>query len=58
MPTLQPGNYSIDCAVADGTQENHVQQQWLHDAVVFVSHSSYTFSLFGAVMKKIDLRIQ
>ena len=58
MPTLQPGNYSIDCAVADGTQENHVQQQWLHDAVVFVSHSSYTFSLFGAVMKKINLRIQ
>ena len=58
MPTLQRGNYSIDCAVADGPQENHVQQQWLHDAVVFVSHSSYTFSLFGAVMKKIDLRIQ
>ena len=58
MPTLQPGNYSIDCAVADGTQENHVQQQWLHDAVVFVSHSSYTFSLYGAVMKKIDLRVQ
>ena len=58
MPTLQPGNYSIDCAVADGTQENHVQKQWLHDAVVFVSHSSYTFSLFGAIMKKIDLRVQ
>lgn len=58
MPTLQPGNYSIDCAVADGTQENHVQLQWLHDAVAFVSHSSYTFSLFGAVMRKIDLRIQ
>ena len=57
MPTLCPGNYSIDCAVADGTQENHVQQQWIHDAVIFVSHSSYTFSLFGAVMKKIDLRI-
>ncbi len=58
MPTLCPGNYSIDCAVADGTQENHVQLQWIHDAVIFVSHSSYTFSLFGAVMKKIDLRIQ
>lgn len=58
MPTLYPGNYSIDCAVADGTQEQHVQQQWIHDAVIFVSHSSYTFSLYGAVMKKIDLRIQ
>ena len=58
MPTLLPGNYSIDCAVADGTQDDHVQLQWLHDAVVFVSHSSYTFSLFGAVMRKIDLRIQ
>ena len=58
MPTLCPGNYSIDCAVADGTQDNHVQLQWLHDAVVFVSHSSYVFSLFGAVMRKIDMRIQ
>ena len=58
MPTLHPGNYSIDCAVADGTQDKHVQQQWIHDAVVFVSHSSYTFSLYGAVMKTIDLRIQ
>ena len=58
MPTLYPGNYSIDCAVADGTQDKHVQQQWIHDAVIFVSHSSYTFSLYGAVMKKIDLRIQ
>ena len=58
MPTLCPGNYSIDCAVADGSQGNHVQQQWIHDAVVFVSHSSYTFSLYGAVMRKIDMRIQ
>ncbi len=58
MPTLCPGNYSIDCAVADGTQDNHVQAQWVHDAVIFVSHSSYTFSLYGAVMRKIDLRIQ
>ncbi len=58
MPALCPGNYSIDCAVADGTQDNHVQQQWLHDAVVFVSHSSYVFSLFGAVMRRIDMRIQ
>ena len=58
MPTLCPGDYSIDCAVAEGSQGNHVQQQWLHDAIVFVSHSSYTFSLYGAVMRKIDMRIQ
>ena len=58
MPTLCPGNYSIDCAIAEGTQENHVQQQWAHDAVVFVSHSSYTFSLYGMVMRKINMRIQ
>ena len=58
MPTLYPGNYSIDCAIAEGTQENHVQQQWVHDAVVFVSHSSYAFSLYGLVMRKIDMRIQ
>ena len=56
MPTLCPGNYSIDCAIANGTQEQHVQQQWIHDAVVFVSHASYTFSLYGAVMRSINLQ--
>ena len=58
MPTLCPGNYSIDCAIADGTQENHVQQQWIHDAVAFVSHASYTNSLYGVVMKKITMQVK
>lgn len=56
MPTLRAGNYSIDCAIADGTQEQHVQQQWTHDAVIFVSHASYAFSLYGVVMRSIKLQ--
>ena len=58
MPTLCPGNYSIDCAIANGTQENHVQQQWVHDAVAFVSHASYTNSLYGIVMKEIKMQVK
>lgn len=32
MPRLPAGNYSITVAFANGTQEDHVQLHWLHDA--------------------------
>ncbi|MCK5610595.1 ABC transporter ATP-binding protein, partial [Candidatus Pacearchaeota archaeon] len=35
MPRLQTGDYSINVAVAEGTQENHIQQHWIHDALIF-----------------------
>jgi lipopolysaccharide transport system ATP-binding protein len=34
LPTLQPGRYSLDVAVAEGTQLQHVQHQWFFDALV------------------------
>ncbi|MBB5217408.1 ABC transporter ATP-binding protein [Parapusillimonas granuli] len=40
MPLLPVGDYSIAVAVADGTQADHVQHHWIHDAVLFRSHSS------------------
>ncbi len=40
MPLLPVGDYSIAIAVADGTQTDHVNHHWIHDAVVFRSHSS------------------
>ena len=58
MPTLRVGSYSIDCAIADGTQEEHVQHQWVHDAVAFVSHSAYGHSLYGVTMRHINLEVQ
>lgn len=40
MPILAPGDYSMAVAVAEGTQEEHVQHVWVHDALAFKSHSS------------------
>ena len=34
LPLLQTGKYTIDVAVAEGTQLQHVQHQWFFDAVV------------------------
>lgn len=34
-PDLQPGDYSVSIAVADGTAERLAQCHWLHDAVIF-----------------------
>ena len=40
MPILPPGDYSIGTAFANGTQNDHVQHHWIHDALVFKSESS------------------
>lgn len=37
VPILASGDYAIDVAVADGTQLDHVQHHWIHEAVVFRS---------------------
>jgi lipopolysaccharide transport system ATP-binding protein len=39
MPLLPPGRYSVCAAIAEGTQENHVQHHWIHDALIFESHA-------------------
>ena len=38
MPMMPAGEYTVDVAVATGTQLDHTQQHWIHDAVSF--HSS------------------
>ncbi len=57
MPILPTGDYSISTAIANGTQECHVQHHWLHDAVIFKVHaSSICHGLFGVSMKSIELK--
>ncbi len=34
MPSLQSGDYSITVAVAQGTQSDHLQHHWIHDALI------------------------
>ncbi|MBB5278495.1 lipopolysaccharide transport system ATP-binding protein [Rhizobium rosettiformans] len=56
MPVLPKGSYVIAVAVADGTQEDHVQHHWMHDALIFKSHSSHTVSgLVGIPMLDVSL---
>jgi|SRR5215469_1127319 len=56
MPTLPVGDYSIAVAVASGTQEQHVQHHWVHDALVVKSlSSSVCTGLVGIPMEEISL---
>lgn len=56
MPLLPQGEYSLSLAVADGTQEEHTQHFWLHDAINLKSHaSSVSTGLVGVPMQDIRL---
>lgn len=56
MPVLPHGDYSVTVALADGTQQDHIQHHWIHDAIVFKSHSSsVTQGLVGIPMRRIEI---
>lgn len=56
LPLLPTGDYSFAIAIAEGTQSNHVQHQWLHEALMIKVHSSSViFGLLGVPMKKIEM---
>jgi lipopolysaccharide transport system ATP-binding protein len=57
MPILPNGDYSISPAIAEGTQENHIQHHWVHDALIFKVHTQrICFGLFGVTMTHISLK--
>ncbi len=56
MPRLAAGNYTVTVAIAQGTQEDHIQHHWIHDALCFKSEStSVAAGLIGIPMRKILL---
>jgi lipopolysaccharide transport system ATP-binding protein len=58
MPVLPAGDYSVTVALAEGTQDDHVQHHWLHDALVFKSHSSsVSQGLIGIPMRSIEMTV-
>ncbi len=58
LPILPSGDYSISPAIAEGTQEEHIQHHWLHDALIVRVHStSVHFGLIGLPMRNISLEI-
>jgi lipopolysaccharide transport system ATP-binding protein len=57
MPILPHGDYSVTVAIAEGTQEDNVQQHWIHDALVIKSlSSSVCTGLVGIPMLAINMR--
>jgi len=58
MPILPAGDYSVTVAIANGTQDQHVQHHWIFDAVMFKSESSsVSTGLIGIPMQAIKLQV-
>ncbi|MBK8182879.1 MAG: ABC transporter ATP-binding protein [Candidatus Competibacteraceae bacterium] len=58
MPVLPVGDYTVDIAVASGTQQEHVTHCWCDDLLIFKSHaSSVPHGLIGIPMLDIELLI-
>lgn len=56
MPLLPAGEYSVDVAIATGSQDEHTQQAWIHDAIVLQSGGSNPiYGLVGVPMSEIRL---
>jgi lipopolysaccharide transport system ATP-binding protein len=56
MPILPAGEYSIGVAIANGSQQTHIQHHWVHDALSFKSEaSSVATGLIGIPMTHIKL---
>lgn len=57
LPVLPAGEYSLAVAVATGTQENHVQHHWIHDAMIIKAASNSAVGLVGLPMNRVELAL-
>jgi lipopolysaccharide transport system ATP-binding protein len=58
MPFLRSGSYSISVATAQGTQIDHIQQHWIHDALIIHSHTDQIYSgIFFVPMNKVNFNM-
>ncbi|WP_053359987.1 ABC transporter ATP-binding protein [Clostridium butyricum] len=49
FPELNIGQYTISPAIASGTQSNHTQHNWIHDAYVFNVINNNLYNLEGTL---------
>ncbi|WP_445146020.1 ABC transporter ATP-binding protein [Dyella sp. Tek66A03] len=57
MPILASGDYSVDVALASGSQDDHTQQHWIHDALAFrADESTMRHGLVGIPMRSIEIK--
>lgn len=50
MPYLQSGEYTMDIAIADGTQNHHTHKHWIHEALVFKCNSINSKQNMGMIL--------
>lgn len=59
MPFLPRGDYSFSLAVASGSNHDHVQHHWIHDALIVKSLASDVHAdIFGMPMAEISMSVQ
>lgn len=59
FPILPSGKYTLSPAIADGSQDEHTQLKWIHDAMILEVQSSFVcHGLFGLNMKSIELTVE
>ena len=59
MPILPLGDYSITVALAEGSQQEHIQHHWMHEALLLKSHStSVSTGLVGVPMSSITMSVR
>jgi len=58
FPALPNGDYTVTMSVADGTQDEHVQLHWLHDAMIIKTQGIHDLSgLVGVPMNTVRLEL-
>ena len=56
IPFMPAGDYAVSVALADGTQEEHEQQHWIDEALIFrVVSLNAAKGLIGIPMKRIEM---
>jgi lipopolysaccharide transport system ATP-binding protein len=56
MPAMREGDYTMSAAIAEGSQAEHVQHHWLHDALAFHVHTrNVCLGLVGIPMQSVRL---
>lgn len=59
MPILPAGDYTLGVAIADGSQDSHIQHHWIHDALAIRSETSFVATgLVGVPMSSITLKTE
>ena len=58
MPVLPPGTYAMAVAIAAGTQDSHIVEEWIDEAVFLESHNADTVQgLVGIPMHEITVEV-